>query len=93
MTTEVKQMPDSRYILFPFYLQQIMIFALKSHPWTKSIEKESGKVWIWDLNDEQSIQLAKIMQAIEDKYSSELEGVFSEADQSQNAEYLRREWN
>lgn len=33
------------------------------------------------------------MQAIEDKYSSELEGVFSEADQSQNAEYLRREWN
>ena len=37
------------------------------------------------LDDQQSVQLAKVMQIIEDKYTSDLQKIFNEADQNKCA--------
>lgn len=44
------------------------------------------------LDDQQSVQLAKVMQIIEDKYTSDLQKIFNEADQNKCAQ-LQKEWN
>ena len=58
----------------------------------KKVEKYDSE-WKCNLSDEQSLELAKIMQVIDEKYQCVLEDVFIEADQNQRGEQLRREWN
>ena len=48
--------------------------------------------WKHSLSDDQSLELAKIMEIIDLKYGSELEDIFSEADHNQKGEQLRKEW-
>lgn len=99
VTTAVKlqrQMPNSKYplsLLSPTSLDKRNRSVINERKKLKKKVEKYESDWNHHLSDEQSLQLAKIMQIIDVRFPDELQSIFSEADEHQGGEQLRKEWN
>ena len=99
VTTEVKlqrQMPNSRYplsLLSPTSLDIRNRCVISERKALKRKVERYVLEWKNSLDDDQSLQLAKIMQIIEEKYEGDLQKIFNEAEQNNKCLQLQKEWN